>query len=477
MDDSLKILILEDDHADAEIVQHLLKKQDRPVELRVAMSKQHFLEALDSFHPHVVLADNSLPQFNASEALDIMNQRGDAIPFILVTGTVSEEFAAKIIKAGADDYFLKDRLARLPSAIDAALKQRRLEKEKKIALDKISESEEQYRTLMERISDGFIVLDKDWKYTYANKRTGEMTGRDPKSLIGKHIWEEFPDAVGSETYKAFKKAMETQEYINNIDYYPPLQLWQENEIYPSPEGLSVFLRDITERKRTEEALRNNAEQLRQLSQHLQDIREEERAAMAREVHDVLGQQLTGFKMDISWLNRKLTNIDKEIRERIEGTLHLIDDAIRTVRRIATELRPSILDDLGLVAALEWQSEEFEKRSGVKVYFSGTLQELNLGPAVTIALFRIYQELLTNVARHAQATAVKASLDTGNGQLKMTVTDNGKGFDIENKGNKKTLGLLGIEERTHLMGGRYEIRSKPGEGTEVIVSVPLVQVKQ
>ena len=598
---SLKILLLEDNPVDAEIVQRLLQKQEQHFEFDLAMDKAGFLRSLDNFKPDLILADNAMPQFNATKALEIINKRGDGIPFILVTGTVSEEFAANIIKSGADDYILKDRLARLPAAIDAAVKQRRTENEKREALDKlrlsenyfrsvieqfpypvvtyspdgsfvsanpawesiwedkienvagynirkdpqlktaglslyvekafggevaestpylyepeligksgpnrwlqmllyplkndqqellevilillditankeaekkIRDSEEQYRMLIERVSDGFIALDKDWKYTYVNKRSGEITGRDPQSLIGKYIWEEFPGIVGSETFKAFHIAMETQQYINNVDYYAPLQLWQENEIYPSHEGLSVFIRDITERKRSEEAIRSNTEQLRQLSLHLQDIREEERASMAREVHDVLGQQLTGFKMDMSWLNRKLKNAEPDIKERISGTLKLIDETIKTVRKIASDLRPSLLDDLGLVAALEWQSEEFEKRSGIKVYFTADLQELILEPKVAIALFRIYQELLTNVARHAKAVEVRSSLDTGNGQLYLTVTDNGIGFDMENSGNKKTLGLLGIKERTMLMGGRYEIKSKPGKGTAVVVSVPL-----
>ena len=353
MPQPLKILLLEDNPVDAEIVERLLNKQDQRFEFDLAMDRPGFLESLDKFKPDVILADNAMPQFNATEALEIINQRGAGIPFILVTGTVSEEFAANIIKSGADDYVLKDRLARLPAAIDAALKQRRTEKEKREALDKlkisenyfrsmieqfpypvvtyapdgtfvsanpawetmwedkrenvagynirkdpqmvtsglseyiekafagevvesspylyepaligkagcnrwmqmllyplkndqqellevilillditankeaekkIRESEEQYRMLIERVSDGFIALDKEWKYTYVNKRSGEITGRDPKSLIGKYIWDEFPEAVGSGTYEAFYRAMETQQYINNIDYYAPLKL-------------------------------------------------------------------------------------------------------------------------------------------------------------------------------------------------------------------------------------------------------------
>lgn len=604
MEKSLKILILEDSETDAEIIQRLVKKAFAHADFKLSANKAQYIEALKEFEPEVILADNSLPQFDAEEALEIVRKQSLITPFILITGTVSEEFAVDIIKQGADDYILKDRLARLPAAIETAVKKRLAEKEKQAAVQKIIEAEEKYRTLIQRISDGFIALDTNWCCVYANKKIEEMTGRALASLLGKNIWDEFPEAYNSATYEAFHRAMETQEYVNNIDYFEPLDLWQENSIYPSPEGLLVFVRDITKqkkaeiairqseeirrlvmnaaldaivcidlngyitvwnaqaekmfgwaeeevrgkdvseiiipvqyreshkkgmqhyyktgdgpvlnklleltalersgkefpvelsivpvqqrnnkffcafirditlRKKAEQELRKSYEDIRELASHLQDVREEERTSMAREIHDELGQQLTGFKMDIFWLNRKLDSADKEVNDKIKSTLELIDAAIKTVRRISTDLRPSILDDLGFITAMEWQSDEFEKRSGVKVSFEKNITEIALSPKTSIALFRIYQELLTNVARHANATEVQASVYMNNEQLCLKVTDNGVGFDVKNISSKKTLGLLGMRERTLLLQGTYDIQSTPGKGTTIVIAVPLESV--
>jgi len=471
MTETLHILLLEDNPVDAEIIRRLLVKELGQVELMQVADKPQYLAALDRYEFNIILSDNGLPQFNATEALQIIRDRSMHIPFILITGTVSEEFAAGIIKKGADDYILKDRMARLPAAIDAALKQRRYERERQESIEKLIKGEEKYRTLIERVSDGFIALDKDWKYTYANKKIGEMIRRDPETLLGKNIWEMFPDVVGSATYKAFHKAMEEQVFVKEVDYYEPFDLWQESNIYPSPDGLSVFISDITERKKAHDLLQKSYEDIRELASHLQDIREEERAAMSREIHDELGQQLTGFKMDIFWLNRKLQHADEEVRQKIESTLSLIDSAIKTVRRIATDLRPSILDDLGFITAMEWQSEEFEKRSGIKVQFEHELKDIIVEPKTAIALFRMYQELLTNVARHAKATLVKAVVYLKEDILYLSLVDNGVGFDVKNISTKKTLGLLGIKERTLLLGGKYEIKSKENCGTDVLISIP------
>ena len=246
-------------------------------------------------------------------------------------------------------------------------------------------------------------------------------------------------------------------------------------VVPDPKGKKIeygYAEDITERIKAAEEIRANSELLRELYSYQQNIREEERTHIAREIHDELGQQLTGLKMDLFWINRRLHSTDHAINDKLITTLALIDTTIDTVRKIATELRPSILDDLGLVAALDWQSDEFEKRSNIKVEFTSNLNETLILPDISTALFRIYQELLTNVARHSKAGKVVASVSQDDNKLYLKVEDNGQGFDLNNILSKKTLGLRGIKERTSLIGGTYEIKSSPGCGTSVLISVPL-----
>ncbi|MDP4264142.1 MAG: PAS domain-containing protein [Bacteroidota bacterium] len=329
--------------------------------------------------------------------------------------------------------------------------------------------------IFERITDGFIALDKNFRYTYANKKVGELTHRDPASLIGKNVWEEFPEAVGSETYRAFLQAMTEQRYICNTDYFESLDLWQENHIYPSPEGLSVFIRDISQRKKAEMELEQTNERLRQLSAHLERIREEEQKRIAREVHDELGQQITGLKMDVSWVRKKLASREEpnRVEERLDQMNGLLDSAVITVRKIASELRPSILDDFGLVTALHWQGDEFAKRYSIPVHFNTAIQQLDVSSSITMGLFRVYQESLTNVARHSGADRVSSSLEIVSGEIVLTVTDNGKGFDTARISQGRTLGLLGMKERILMMSGKLVIRSAPGKGTTIVISVPAI----
>lgn len=213
-------------------------------------------------------------------------------------------------------------------------------------------------------------------------------------------------------------------------------------------------------------------QLRELSAHLQNIREQERIHIAREMHDELGQLLTGFKMDTAWLNRKLSaNEDPAVKEKLESLLHIVDEAVSFVRRIAAELRPSVLDDLGLVPALEWQSKEFQKRFNIEVEFNSRMQDIHTSGMVATGLFRMYQESLTNVARHSGARKVVSNLQKTPKQICLSITDDGKGFSLNGTGERKTLGLLGMKERAVMIGGHLEILSEPGKGTTVLITVP------
>ncbi len=291
--------------------------------------------------------------------------------------------------------------------------------------------------------------------------------------------------------KDLRPAEDVEHFVNEVAKMRPgtnnTRAWRHKkkdgtiiqvEIYSHEifyEGQRVWLglsHDVTDKYLAKELLQKSYEDIRQLASNLQGIREEERTNIAREIHDELGQQLTGLKMDLHWLTRKIKSKDEEVISKMNESMELINATITSVRKIATDLRPSILDDLGLLAALEWQGEEFEKRSGTKVKFINAAGDLKVKPEVTTALFRIYQELLTNIARHANASLVTANLFIENNTLYFSIQDNGIGFNTETIGGKKTLGLLGIKERTLLIGGIYEIKTQPGNGSETVISIPL-----
>jgi PAS domain S-box-containing protein len=333
------------------------------------------------------------------------------------------------------------------------------------------------RTVFERVSDGFMAFDKSGHITYVNQKAAELNKLYPQDLIGKNFWNLFPTAVQNEFGENFDRALDSQQNIHFQMFSPSLQLWIECFMYPSRDGLSLFFRDISERRKSEEAISRTSEELRQLASHLQDIREEERATIAREIHDELGQQLTGIKMDISWVVKRWNkHADDPLAQRMVATLGLLDNTIKTVRRIATELRPSILDDLGLIAAIEWQSQEFTRRAGVKTHFQSSVSEFHFEPSTAIGLFRICQESLTNVARHAAAKNVWISLGLTKEQLFLHIRDDGKGIGKKGGKEKKTLGLLGMKERALMMGGSLVIESPEGSGLTLEVIVPLKEAK-
>ena len=229
--------------------------------------------------------------------------------------------------------------------------------------------------------------------------------------------------------------------------------------------------DITEQVKAENILHQRTEEIRKLTGYLQQIREEERTNISREIHDVLGQQLTGLKMDSSWL-RKRFEADKVANDRISEMILLIDDTIKTVRRISMQLRPGILDDLGLIAALDWQSAEFAKRTGISSSFTSNVSDLSLPEKVATNIFRIFQEALTNVARHANATTVQTNLVVGNEKLTLAIRDNGVGIDEVGIQNSNSLGIVGMKERARMFEGDLTIRKDDQRGTVVLLTAPL-----
>jgi len=229
--------------------------------------------------------------------------------------------------------------------------------------------------------------------------------------------------------------------------------------------------EIADRQRAEEQLRTSLDQLRALADRLQTVREAERTSISREIHDELGQACTAIKMDLALIGRRLTKRQTHLRAKVDSAMQLVDSTIASLRRIASELRPRTLDDLGLVAALESQAQEFESRTGIHCDISLPQESLEIDAGTSTVIFRIFQESLTNVARHAQATLVGARLEKNNDRLIFHVFDNGVGFDPAKAGAKKSLGIVGMQERALMLNGELKIESAAGQGTALTLTIP------
>lgn len=354
---ALRILLVEDSAPDVALIRHMLSVAGREVSLTLVDTREAFETELARRLPHLILSDYWLPTFDGIKALEIAKKIAPSVPFIFVTGTLGEEIAIDMLKQGATDYVLKNRLTRLTPAVTRALS-------------------------------------------------------------------------------------ETEQRRN--------------------------------REQAEENLRRSHDQLRALTGHLQSVREEERTRIAREVHDELGQALTGLKIDLSWLSGKLRN-SRALQRKVKAMVGQVDATIHTVRRIATELRPGVLDSLGLAAAIEWQAAEFQERTGIrcemKIEVTETIWERNF----STACFRIFQETLTNIIRHANATRVEVRLAQDEHALILTVRDNGRGITEREVADAKSIGLTGMMERAAQVNGKISFDGVFGEGTTVTVRVPLPAV--
>ena len=349
--------------------------------------------------------------------------------------------------------------------------------DRKIAEEKLKDSESRLKILFEFAPNAIFLVDNKGFFVDSNKATEQLSGYSRKEFKGKKYFsilskKDIPKATavfkktlsgkpaGPEELEIIRKD-KTRAIVDTSTY--PVKI--EGQLF----GLGIA-RDITERKKHERQIINSREQLRNLSSHLQTIREEERSTIARDVHDDLGQSLSALKMDLSWLEMDMYVNKDESLKKIQTMKNLVDKSIKFIQRVSAELSPSILYDFGLSSAIQWQLDEFSKRTGIKCSLTIEPEEIIVDEKLSIAIFRIFQESLTNIMRHANATRVDVRLNFIKNNLELFVKDNGVGIDEEKLKDPKSFGLIGMQERIYPWGGTVEIKGEKGKGTTVMVNV-------
>ncbi len=335
--------------------------------------------------------------------------------------------------------------------------------------------------------DGMLVVDTEGRKLLQNQRMSQFW------KIPAEIASDLDD--GKQLQFVLRQVKHPEEFLKKVEYlyaHPQEVSRDENELfdgtvldrYSSPVlgedgfyyGRIWTFRDVTELKRTENQTQVYKEQLRALSARIETLREEERTRISREIHDELGQMLTGIKMDLRWMEHRLEEFGDDRRinpilDKLVAATELTDATVKTVQRIASELRPGILDELGLPMALQYEAGRFEERTGVACRLVAPDDTIRLRPEVATAFFRIFQEALTNVNRHAKATAVEAELRVEVDGCRLDIRDDGKGMSGVDLANPHSLGLLGMRERANLLGGVVSFSPRAGGGTVVTVQIP------
>lgn len=351
----------------------------------------------------------------------------------------------------------------------------------------LRESEAKYRELIENAYDAVLVIRPASTLSFVNPRFCEMTGftyeealnlrfedllhvndqPEYRAQIERLINHDLTSFESSFRLAAKMHTMSEVRTMIEVEGRFNLLFHGKTEI-----GIQAILRDVTERKLAEHQLRESHEQLRQLASHLQTVREEERASLSYEIHDELGQLLTAIRLRLKGMERYLPAEPQTLSVELAETLELVSQTLQIARRIAMNLRPPILDDFGLWAALEWQVQEFQKYSGIRCLLEPLPLTIELDSNCAIAIFRICQESLTNVARHAQASEVAIGFAQGQDQLVMQIRDNGKGVTSEDLAQRRSLGILGMRERALAFGGDFNIQGQQPHGTVITIKIPM-----
>lgn len=467
----INILLVEDSQTDAMLVQDELSQALSAVFTLTHVERLNdAIQEIQQNNYDLILLDLYLPDSSGLESIIKLRDITARIPIAVLSFRDDDQLALQAIKAGAQDYLVKGNLTEgvLSRVIYYSIERKRAEETTRTA-------QQRFKTIFEKAPFGIALIDaKTGDFYDVNPMYAEIVGRSPEELA--HLNE------ASITHPKDVQNYLDQMALLNTKRIPSFRIskrichpdgstiWIEISITPFDTNDSAkvchlcMIKDISEHKQL-------VKNLQDLTAHLQNIREDERTRIAREIHDVLGATLTVLKMDLDWLSKKVT--ENPMHERIISLHQLTGEAIETARRVSLNLRPNVLDNLGLSGAIEWLVREFEQRMDVVCQLDSTiLNHARINKQCETGIFRIMQEILTNITRHAKATEVSIYIEEIEDQLFMEISDNGVGITEQQIFNPKSFGIIGMYERTEQLGGKLRILGIPSEGSTFELRIPL-----
>lgn len=481
----LRLLMIEDNEDDALLLSHRFRHAGYDLEVLRVDTPAGTESALRHHAWDLIISDHDLPGFSAIAALGILQQLHLDIPFIIVSGVIREETAIAAMRAGAHDYLSKNRLERLFPAVERELREARNRRVRQHEL-KIQQQTEARLHAAAANTPGVIFQmqrrpDQTLEFLFASEATEMLLGMSPKALCSDGT--RFESQLLPEDAEALFAELEHSAGTGaKLNWEGRIHTTAGDTKWINVRGSGRTERDgtqvwegvmwnITQSKRTESELRASQLHLKALSNHLQNAKEEERERIARDVHDVLGGHLVALKFSTALIASKPDMPAEQLHERIGQIQILIDEAIETVGRVTRELRPGILKDFGLAAAIESHAEDFAQRTGLTCRILCADDDAELPEDESIALFRIFQEALTNVSKHARAQTVEVRLlHTGDGVL-LEVGDDGIGISEDDLTKPKSFGLRGVRERIASLGGTVMMQPRAPKGTLLQITVP------
>ena len=481
----LRVLFVEASQDDLQQTLAKLSDNEYLVEYQRVEDADAMKTALLSEQWDIVLCSYNPPAFGGLEALALMQSLSIDLPFLFLSHNLREENIIRAIQAGAGDYIFKGSLNRLVPAIEHYLREATIRREHRQMLIDLKENKTRLHAFISNLPGMAYQLlqttPDEAAFSYVSEGCYALLGVRPQDLERDPAL--FFDMLHPADLNSYMEAMHASARNSSFVYWegrikslPDGEIkWVNLRCCPRkvPQGVQWegMMFNITERKLAEIEIMRSQEQFRELSAHIQDVREQERLSLSREVHDDMGSMLTAIKMDVAWLGSRLNKNEPALTAKIQDIENLVTRCAAAAGNIVRNLRPSALDSFGIVAAIEIEANEFAERTGISCKLDMVDEDVAVAPNIAITLFRILQEALNNIMKHAQATRVRVSIYNRSNNIELTVDDNGRGMSEPDRLKSRSFGLRGIQERVARFGGEVLISGKPGQGTTITVIIP------